>query len=186
METITDINAIAAQLEHGSTDISTVTIPLRLNRTLLRYQREVLEVVGPDQQGRDTHFLHLQAFQAATLIYYYQTCDQLSPRQLSPLVSAVLGFLSAFFEICGGSFTLWPVFVAAAEAYEEADQLKFITLLERVGTVGMRNMSNYKTLLEQIWKGRGLRAAIGGRETADVRVDWREVMRELEIDALIV
>jgi hypothetical protein len=191
METIASINAIAVQREHESADDSTITVPLRLTQTLLKHQREipteaVLQATSQDSAKRDPQHLHLQAFQAATLIYYYQTCDRLPPRELSPFVAAVLTLMSSFFDICGGCFTLWPVLVAAAEAYEEADQASFMNLLENVGTVGMRNMSNYQTLLRQIWSARAVRAAMENKEPAETWVDWREVMRELNMDIPVI
>ncbi|KAI1627882.1 fungal-specific transcription factor domain-containing protein [Exophiala viscosa] len=186
IETIADINTCAKQLEASDADGYLATIPLRLTRTLMRYQREVFALsTRLDYLVQDPEHLHLQAFQAATVIYYYQVCDDTTPRQLSYLVTTVLDLLSAFFEVCGGSFTLWPVCVAAAEAYREDDQAKFVTLLERVARTG-RNMSNYMILLRHIWDVRRSRAAVEGRGIADTRVDWREVMRELEMDLLLL
>lgn len=186
METIADINTAAKQLEQDNEEDANTTISLRLHRTLLRYQREALEMLDPGDVKGNPQYLHLQAFQAATVIHYYQVCDEVTPRQLSRFVSAVLTCVTAFFQICGGSFTLWPVFVAAAEAYKDEDQIKFMTLLENVSSIGMRDLSNYTILLRQIWTVRGLRAIVKNQEIAETRVNWREVMRELEMDVLIL
>ncbi|KIW15241.1 hypothetical protein PV08_05286 [Exophiala spinifera] len=191
METIASINTIAAQRDQENADDSTITVSLRLNQTLLKYQREVppvalLRTTSLDPAKQDPQYLHLQAFQAATLIYHYQVCDRLSPRELSPLVSAVLALVSSFFEICGGTFAVWPVFVAAAEAYEEADKASFKSLLENAETVGMRNMSNQQTLLGQIWNARAVKAVMTNQEVADTWVDWREAMRKLDMDVPFV
>ncbi|KAK4938478.1 hypothetical protein LTR10_021107 [Elasticomyces elasticus] len=186
IETIADINACAKQLGTSDAECARATIPLRLTRTLMRYQREVFGLsTGGDSPKRDPQNLHLQAFQAAVVIYYHQVCDKTSPRQLSYLVAAVLDLLSTFFTICGGSFTLWPVFVAASEAYKEDDQIKFAILLDNVARTG-RDMANYKILLRHIWDVRRSRATVLGRAVADTRVDWREVMRELEMDLLLL
>lgn len=186
METIADINTAAKQLERDDVDDAKATISLRLHRKLLRCQREALEMTDLDDVKGMPQHLHLQAFQAATVIYYYQVCDEVTPRQLSRFVSTVLSCVTAFFQICGGSFTLWPVFIAAAETYKAEDQVKVMTLLENMASVGMRNISNYTILLRQIWTVRGLRAVVKDQEVADTRVDWREVMRELEMDVLIL
>ncbi len=108
------------------------------------------------------------------------------PLQLSRFVSTVLNVLSTFFEICGGNFTIWPLFIAAVESYKTAQQEKFLTLLSNVGMAGMRDISNYRILIKRIWNVRESMALVEGREVADTRVDWRKVMRDFEMDLLIV
>lgn len=187
METIAQIRSTALQLKRKD---ATVVAPFQLTRALLEYQRNCQDAfdIGTGQvtfEREQPHDLHLRAFQAATMIYYYQTCDEATPRSLWRYVSVVLRSLSAFFESCGGCFTLWPLIIAATEAYEPEQQSEVLALLGCVAKAGMRNLANHTWFLQRVWETREIQSIEEGTELADTRVDWRDVMRELEIDLLV-
>ena len=190
MESIAQIRSTALQLKRKDAVDATVVAPLHLTRALLEYQRNCQDLfdIGTAQvafHGEQPHDLHLRAFQAATVIYYYQTCDEATPRSLWRYVSVVLPSLSAFFESCGGCFTLWPLIIAATEAYEVKQQSQVLALLGCVAKAGMRNLANHSWFLQRVWDTREMKSFEEGTEVADTRVDWRDVMHEAAIDLLV-
>ncbi len=131
---------------------------------------------------------HLRAFKLATLIYYYQTCEQqLSPRDLAPFVSEVLRCLSTFLACNGGGNpTLWPAFIAGVDACTARDRETVMRVFEHTSRVGMMNRVKMQTLLEQIWQIRASNALTTGQPPDTIRIDWRRVMKDMGIDILLV
>lgn len=130
--------------------------------------------------------LHLRAFEVATVIYHHQIFETSTPEQLAPYVHAVLYYITRFLEICGGNYTLWPVVIAGVEAYNDHEMKLFSTLFENAQSVGMRNRFKAKQLMEEVWAVRSSIATETGQNPGNVRVNWRQVMRQLDIDVLLV
>lgn len=140
-------------------------------------------IVNNDQRAQE---IHLRAFEVATVIYQHQIFENATPADLAPYVVAVLDYITRFLELCGGNYTLWPVLIAGVEAYDENIMGRFSTLFENANSVGMRNRKKAKQLMEEVWSVRSSIATESGRNPGDVRVNWREVMRSLDIDVLLV
>lgn len=189
MRTIADVRALAAKLEtkHNSGDNNAVEVPFHLTRALLDYQHRSSEALVDRYLQPLPQDLHLRAFQAGTVIYYYQTCDRASPRLLSSYVTVVLHSLRRFYEVTGGGcFTLWPLIIAAMEAVDEQQQAVVMELLEYAATAAMRNLANHRWFIRQVWQAREQKRMTEGLLRLDeVRVDWREIMKELGVDLLV-
>jgi hypothetical protein len=130
--------------------------------------------------------MHLRAFEAATVIYYHQVSENATPEYLAPYVQAVLQYVSTFLRLCGGNYTLWPAFIAGVEAYSDSDMNKFSVLFENATSIGMRNRRKAREVMEQVWLIRSSIAAQTGQNPGEVRVNWRHIMRGLDIDVLLV
>jgi hypothetical protein len=129
--------------------------------------------------------LHHHAFKAATIIYYHQIFDDVLPQDLSSYVHEVHDSLAAFSETHGGNYTLWPAFIAAVEAYTEDDQCKFRSLLKK-GTHGIKNRITATRLIEHVWEARKSIAITTSLGPGEIRVDWKKVKQDLQMDILVV
>lgn len=136
-----------------------------------------------EQQAQE---MHLRAFEAATVIYHHQVSENGTPEYLAPYVHSVLHYISIFLKYCGGNYTLWPVFIAGVEAYEDSDMKKFSELFENATSVGMKNRKKARQIMEAVWSLRSSITAQTGKNRGEVRVNWRKVMRGLDIDVLLV
>ena len=62
---------------------------------------------------------HIHAFKHAAFIYLARETQDASPYMLNAHVDEIYRNVGAYFESGGENFAVWPVFVAAAEAYDE-------------------------------------------------------------------
>jgi hypothetical protein len=128
---------------------------------------------------------HLRAYTAAALIYFHQEFYGLPPVVMAPYVSEILDSISVFTKLSRGNYTLWPIFIAAVEAYEEEDIRKFREIFKDACSVGMANRVQIQTLVERIWKIRDVQASQTGQEKGLIKVGWKKVMHSLEMDVLL-
>lgn len=135
---------------------------------------------------RKEHEAHIRAFKTATLIYYYQTCDEVIPRDMAPYVAEVLESLATYRACRGGNPTLWPAFVAGAEVYTARGKSMVTELFESTFKMGMMNRVKMLALLKRVWQIRDSTALTTGQNPDAIRVDWREVMRDMDIDILLL
>lgn len=129
---------------------------------------------------------HLQAYSAAALIYFYHEFHDLPPKSMAPYVSEVLNAISIYAELAMGNYTLWPVFIAAVEVYEENDKCKVQELLSNACGVGMENRVKVRNLVERIWEIRDVQALETRQDKGMIRVDWRNIMHISDLDVLLV
>ncbi|EPE32810.1 Zn2/Cys6 DNA-binding protein [Glarea lozoyensis ATCC 20868] len=129
---------------------------------------------------------HLRAYTAAALVYFHHEFYALPPMAMAPYVSEILNSISTFTELTKGNYTLWPIFIAAVEAYEEVDIRRFQELFRNACAVGMANRVQIQKLVERIWKIREAQASQTGQEKGLIRVDWKNVMHVLEMDVLLI
>ncbi|KAK5045295.1 hypothetical protein LTR84_009401 [Exophiala bonariae] len=194
---LSEINRLSRQLtqtgfgdgaDPSFLDLEEVPIPGRNMNVLML---ELGSVTSDDDQEcisveKEAQQLHLRAFEVATVIYHHQIFGTSTPEQLAPYVHAVLYYITRFLEICGGNYTLWPVVIAGVEAYTDDEMILFSTLFENAKSVGMRNRVKAKQLMEGVWAIRSSIATETGQTPGNIRVNWRQVMRQLDIDVLLV
>lgn len=128
---------------------------------------------------------HLRAYTAAALIYFYHEFYALPPKAMSPYVSETLDSISTFTELTRGNYTMWPIFIASVEAYEDSDICRFQKLFRNACGMGMANRVQIQALVERIWKIRDVQATHTGQGKGLIRVDWKNVMHVLELDVLL-
>jgi Fungal specific transcription factor domain len=136
--------------------------------------------------------LHLHLFNAGVTVYVLSTILLHPPAVVAAHVWSVLSDAWAFVGISPNSekccsLTIWPVFVASADAYTPEAQAVATQIWELLSqTYGVGNRRNLKRLLYQIWAERERLAEERHCELGSVRVDWREVMREMGIEILLL
>lgn len=131
-------------------------------------------------------FYHLIAFICATYIYLHRTIFNVTPEEVRETVAEVFHYVQAFFALGDGNFTLWPVFIAFVEAYQEDHLAAAMSWLENSSKVGMGNRVKVKAVIDEVWRTRQSTAITTGQDPGSVIVDWRDVMTELNVDIVLV
>ena len=128
----------------------------------------------------------LNAFIAATYIYLHRALFDAKPFEIKTFVAEVLQNIKKFLELRGGNLTVWPAFVAAVEACDDADLEAAKTWLDEAMQVGMGNRTQVRTVVEEVWRRRRDLSQKVGLPLDQCCIDWREVMQDLDIDILLV
>ncbi|KAF7556245.1 hypothetical protein G7046_g6346 [Stylonectria norvegica] len=126
------------------------------------------------------------AFVEATYIYLYRSLLDASPKAVNSYVGRTFAHVSAFFANSNGNFSVWPAFIAAAEAYTDHDLQVARQWLESATSFGIGSRKLMKLVLEEIWRRRDAMSRESGLERGLIAVDWRAVMEELDCDILLV
>lgn len=139
----------------------------------------------PPVQRSDAYH-QLKAFVHAAHIYLYRAVFDLPPQSLKSHISEALRHVSAFSASHRGNFSLWPAFIAAVEAYDPEDMVLAQAWLEYALSFGLGSRRMVQKVLEEVWKRRKDIATSSHMDPGIVSVDWREVMRDFEVDVLLV
>ncbi|RDW58860.1 hypothetical protein BP6252_13336 [Coleophoma cylindrospora] len=184
---IADIQSLAHQIDIG-------TEPDLVDHAVKEIMGKLSECRGFSSHSRDSPSqtkyerklrYQLNAFVAATHIYLCRIIFDLPPSEVRPYVQETFANIQEFYALGGGNFSLWPAFVAAAEAYDE-DLDTARKWLDSAMRVGMGNRLEVKRILECIWQKRQRLALEQSQDLGSVVIDWRHVMLELDIDILLV
>lgn len=81
---------------------------------------------------------------------------------------------------------MWPVFIAATEATDEADQQMVERWLSVSSQLGIPNRLVAGTVIRQIWHDRAQEAISRGVEPDQVALDWKAVQQRLGVDLLLL
>lgn len=130
--------------------------------------------------------LQAKAFLAATYIYLYRTLLDVPPKSVRKYAVETLECVSAFFSNSSGNFSIWPAFIAAAEAYTEEDMAAVRSWLGCATAFGIGSRAAVKRVLEEVWARREHVSKISGMDPEMVIIDWRAVMHELDCNILLV
>lgn len=128
----------------------------------------------------------LKAFIAAAYIFMYRSLLDATPQEVQAYVAEVFETVERFFELGGGNLTLWPAFIAAVEAYEDEDVAAANRWLDKATRVGMGNRFLARTIVQEVWRRREVAAQVSGIALSSCCIDWREVMKDLDIDISLV
>ncbi|KIV87118.1 hypothetical protein PV11_02686 [Exophiala sideris] len=135
---------------------------------------------------RDVPYHQLRAFILATNIYFYRVIFDLPPCSLTAYVSSTFEHVASFSGKYAGNFSLWPAFIAATEAYTEIDMHLARDWLEHALSFGLGSRVHVQTVLEELWHRRECISQELGVDKGSVSVDWRQIMRDLQVDVLLV
>ncbi|KIX04696.1 uncharacterized protein Z518_05566 [Rhinocladiella mackenziei CBS 650.93] len=128
----------------------------------------------------------LGAFVNATFIYFYRTLFDLPPGKLENYVIETLENVNLFMSHGYGNMSLWPAFIAAVEASSDGVMSMARTWLEAAITVGMGSRFTVKKVVDEVWRKREVASRKLNLDRQLIAVDWREVMKELNVDVLLV
>lgn len=130
--------------------------------------------------------IHMRAFIAAAFIYFYQQFYDLPPSSLKAYVAEVLENLQLFLAAGGGNFTFWPAFIAASEVHTEDMKSSMFEIFSCTNVSTCQNRDKVMKLLEEVWSVRETRSAESGLDQGLIKVNWRSVMKDLDLDILLM
>lgn len=129
--------------------------------------------------------LHLHLFNDAVMIYLLGMVLKYPPSAVASHVSEVLIKTLAFVDMHGNNISVWPVFIAMAEAYtSESLELanRYLVFWDEFGG----NRKDIGRLVRQVWADREELATRRQCDLGEVCVNWRDVMRRLDLDILLL
>lgn len=132
------------------------------------------------------HRLHLRLFRNAAIIYLFRIVLNVPPQGVVKYVSAVLQDTLSFIRLHGGAVSMWPVFIAAVEAYEVRDQQIVEQWLEISSQLGIQNRQTARKVIRAVWEKRSQEATNRGLKQCQIAIDWREVQQFLGLDLLLL
>ncbi|KAJ5674350.1 fungal-specific transcription factor domain-containing protein [Penicillium maclennaniae] len=140
----------------------------------------------PASQVQSLARYQLNAFIYATYIYLYRSLMDAPPKRVTTYVTMTFHNISAFCAQSSGNFSLWPAFIAAVEAYTEADMALAREWLERSIHFGLGNRLPVKRIIEEVWRRRDDAHFESTMDKGLITIDWRDVVRDLGVDILLV
>lgn len=148
----------------------------------------ILQCSFSDSEDRRILQLHHRIFQIGTLVYFHRSIWNSPPKTIAPLLDEVLCILEEYSDHAAGYVTMWPVFVAAVEGYDEDRQKGFKRWLDDCDNMGAANRKDVRIIVESVWSERIMiwQHSGGTLELGDIAVDWREVMLQRQVDVLLV
>ncbi|KIW57941.1 hypothetical protein PV05_02497 [Exophiala xenobiotica] len=129
---------------------------------------------------------NLNLFGSAVTIYLLRVVLRHPPSVVTEQVSQTLSAAVALLEMDRAAVSIWPIFIAAAEAYTAEAQALAECVLSLSTSFGAANRAVIHQVVKQIWNEREEAAAQGGCEVGDVLVDWREVLKNLDVEILLL
>lgn len=129
---------------------------------------------------------NLNIFRSAVSIYLICTVLHHPPSAVANQVMQILSTAAEILDPERAAVSIWPIFVAAAEAYTPAAQALADHVLTVSAKLGASNRRTIHYVVKCIWAAREERAFQQGCEVGGVRVDWRQVLKELGVDILLL
>ncbi|RDW56511.1 hypothetical protein BP5796_13152 [Coleophoma crateriformis] len=152
---------------------------------------EVIMKRQPEPQHRDVVQtrvqLHFHLFNSAVMIYLLRVVLRHPPSAVFDYVWEVLNDTMTFINMGGGGcVSIWPVFIAAAEAYTpKLQEMADSCLIYLEGKV-TGNRKDVRRVVHQVWADRGQLVAERQCDPGEVLVDWRAIMKRLDVDILLL
>ena len=156
---------------------------------LFQHDVNLTHSTEPDQpapQVRNLERYQLNAFIYATYIFLYRSLMEASPKRVATYVTMAFQNISAFCAQSSGNFSLWPAFIAAVEAYTEEDMASAREWLERSIHFGLGNRLLVKQIIEEVWRRRENAHLESTMDKGLITIDWRDVVKDLGVDILLV
>lgn len=138
----------------------------------------------PGETIEATHQKH--AFIQATYIYLYRSLLEVPPEAVKSYVKMTFTHVFAFFAASEGNFSIWPAFIAAVETFREDDMASARQWLDSAVSFGIGSRESMRRVVEEVWHRRNVIAEASGLSPGLIAVDWREVMKDLDLDILLV
>lgn len=146
----------------------------------------VWDAMSKNDQLEHLHRLHLRLFRTSAIIYLYRTLLNVPPKAVGRYVAEALHDTTTFLRLRGGAVSMWPVFIAAVEATEAADQQRVRQWFQISGRTGLDNRKTARKIIQAVWNERSQLAMMSGLEPSQVVVDWRQIQQGLGVDILLL
>ncbi|KAF8867366.1 hypothetical protein BDZ45DRAFT_795082 [Acephala macrosclerotiorum] len=182
MNHLHDINALESRLRHRDGGVQ--QYQEEIADLYQRIQNYKLEASLPNQLVR----LQYEIFRTGVLIHFHRRILSLKPYTLVPVLNDLLNSVEEYQRLKGGFVTLWPVFIGAAEVFEEDQKRRVRLWLDNADLMGAANRRDIRMIIETVWQERSRqRDFIGeGADEGEVMVDWREIMRNMGVEILLI
>ncbi|KAL6799687.1 fungal-specific transcription factor domain-containing protein [Trichoderma sp. SZMC 28012] len=148
--------------------------------------KEIWESTSKKDRAEYLQRLHLRLFRNAAIIYLFRTVLNVPPQGVVKYVSTVLQDTLSFIQLHGGAVSMWPVFIAAVEAYEVKDQQIVEQWFDISGQLGIQNRRTAREVIRAIWEKRSQEAKNRGLKQSQIAIDWREIQQFLGLDLLLL
>lgn len=173
-------SAILAELDAPLDD----DIELYLSRQRKWWQQHPLT----EQQWRHAIATNLQLFRSGIGIYLCRMVLRYPPSAVAQQVASTLQTATELLQPLdrAASVSIWPIFIAAVEAYEpEAQELADLAL-QASSVLGAVNRATAHHIVKCVWARRQEIATRDGCPVGEVLLDWRDVLKELDVDILLL
>ncbi|KAL6694272.1 fungal-specific transcription factor domain-containing protein [Trichoderma pleuroticola] len=147
---------------------------------------EIWEYTPRKDRAEYLQRLHLRLFRNAAIIYLFRIVLNVPPQGVIKYVSAVLQDTLSFIQLHGGAVSMWPVFIAAVEAYEVKDQQIVEQWFDISSQHGIQNRQTAREVIRAVWERRSREATNRGLKQCQIAIDWREVQQFLGLDLLLL
>jgi hypothetical protein len=145
-----------------------------------------LSGIGVLPQLRTLARIHLRLFNTAVMIYLFCPVLRCQPSTVEKDVRQVLTDAVSFIDLHDGTISIWPVFVAAAEAYTPESQALANYCLDVCKNGGAGNRRDIRRVVHQLWSDRERLASERQCDPGEVPLDWRDMMKSLNVDILLL
>jgi hypothetical protein len=151
-------------------------------------QRAVVDTSSLEHTWRRRIEQNLHLFRSSIEIYLFRTVLHYPPSAVAKQVLSTLQTASELLEPLdrAASVSIWPIFIAAVEAYEPEAQALAGTALQLSMTLGAANRKTAHEVVQAVWAQREQIANQHRCHLGDVQIDWREVLRGLNVDILLL
>ncbi|EXJ66730.1 uncharacterized protein A1O5_09925 [Cladophialophora psammophila CBS 110553] len=171
------------ELLQASKILAALNTPLDAEVELYMSRQRPMET--PAQQ-RKFIVSNLNLFNSAVTIYLLRVVLRYPPSAVAEQVFQTLSAAATLLEMDRTAVSIWPIFIAAAEAYTAEAQALAECVLSLSTSLGAANRAVIHRVVKQIWIEREEAAAQRRCEVGDVLVDWREVLKNLDVEILLL
>ncbi|KAF4985198.1 hypothetical protein FDECE_16739 [Fusarium decemcellulare] len=182
LECMAKITQFSCQADEGSPSTAKDELMLEVLSCLNTAKNNIF--IAEDDPPEAKH--QTKAFISATYIYCYRTLLDAPPHAVQHHVQDTFAHVSAFLASSTGNFSLWPAFIAAAEAYTAQDLNAAQEWLSWATSVGIGGRASLRLVLHEVWRQRDSMSKEYGVDAGKIAVDWRQVMHELGCDILLI
>lgn len=182
MNHLHDVNTLESKLRYRDSTVQQYREEIAsLYRRIQNYR---LEASSRNQVVR----LHCEIFRTGILIHFHRRILKSPPYTLIQLLDNLLNSVEEYERLRGGYVTLWPVFIGAAEVFNEDQKRRVRAWLDTAELMGAANRRDIRIVIEAVWQERSLQRALFGGvvDEGEVVVDWREVMRSMGVEILLI
>ncbi|KAF2174019.1 hypothetical protein M409DRAFT_16292 [Zasmidium cellare ATCC 36951] len=136
---------------------------------------------------RTSIHLHIELFTVGVELYLLSTVLRCPPCSVHEKVDKVLAATADYVDLQQrGSFSIWPVFMAATQAYTPEAQSLATYCLQSADDTGAANRRDVHRLVRQVWFGRQRLAETLRCDPGGLFIDWREAMKGLGLNVLLL
>jgi len=167
-----------------------------LNQVVQLTERLLVEAGQASSSSGSLSSIHNSIFALGVVLYLHRQTIEPTPAQLSRYTAALLLAVEHFMTRSHrATVSVWPVFMAAVESYRQTDLKIAQSWLDGLACSGIGNRTDIIRVVQAVWEERSRIAAEGyelnnhislEEALANVIVDWRTVMRAMNLDLLLV